>query len=532
MFQALYRKWRPLVFSDVVGQRHITDTIKSQLQSGRLSHAYLFTGTRGTGKTTCAKILARAVNCEHPVGGDPCNECPSCRGILSGSVLDVLELDAASNNKVENIRDIIDEVSYTPAEVKKRVYIIDEVHMLSNSAFNALLKTLEEPPEHVLFILATTEVHKVLPTILSRCQRFDFRRIRPEDIAARLKEVAFGEEIALSDEAALMIARLGDGSMRDALSILERCAAGGENITPDLVTACMGISGRETVMQLLSAAAAFDLTRALNLFAECYQAGRDLYSLLDEIVSLLRDLLILKTAQDDPFALIDAGSSREALRALAQAIDTHRLLYMLGIMQETMGRLSRVSVRRIDAELCLIRLCSAPTAVSPVQAGNAAPPAAPSAGTSESTSAKPPAQNEGFDIAPPVSDEDAPPPKAGEEASSNEPPSAPPAASSHWPELVAALADKLPRSAYSNLKLCTGVFEASSLCIYADAVAKMLLDRPAVREAIRAAAKAITGADVRITFADKSARAQENDKLSDLAAIAQKLNIPVSVDEP
>ncbi len=532
MFQALYRKWRPLVFSDVVGQRHITDTIKGQLQSGRLSHAYLFTGTRGTGKTTCAKILARAVNCEHPVGGDPCNECPSCRGILSGSVLDVLELDAASNNKVENIRDIIDEVSYTPAEVKKRVYIIDEVHMLSNSAFNALLKTLEEPPEHVLFILATTEVHKVLPTILSRCQRFDFRRIRPEDIAARLKEVAFGEKIALSDEAALMIARLGDGSMRDALSILDRCAAGGESVTPDIVTACMGISGRETVGRLLSAAAAYDLTGALNLFAECYQAGRDLYSLLDEIVSLLRDLLILKTAREDPFSLIDAGSSREALRALAQALDEGRLIYMLGVMQEAMGRLSRVNVRRIDAELCLIRLCSAP-AVTVSAARPAVSSAAPAGAQGASAPARTAVQDAPFDVdPPPISDDDAPPPKPGEEPPAKKAAPAPPAASPHWPELIEALADKLPRSAYSNIKLCTGVFDASTLRIYADAVAKMLLDRPAVKETIRAAAKAVTGSDVNIVFAEKSAAANPNDKLNDLAAIAQKLNIPVSVDEP
>ena len=227
MYQALYRKWRPQTFADVIGQQHVTDTLRAQLQSGRLSHAYLFTGTRGTGKTTCAKILARAVNCEHPVNGDPCNECAACRGILDGSVLDVTEIDAASNNGVDNIRDLRDETRYTPAQVKKRVFIIDEVHMLSTGAFNALLKTLEEPPEHVLFILATTELHKVPATILSRCQRFDFRRIGAEDIARRLLDVAAGEGIELTEGAARLIARLADGAMRDALSMLDRAAAAG-----------------------------------------------------------------------------------------------------------------------------------------------------------------------------------------------------------------------------------------------------------------------------------------------------------------
>ena len=219
MYQALYRKWRPQTFADVIGQQHVTDTLRAQLQSGRLSHAYLFTGTRGTGKTTCAKILARAVNCEHPGNGDPCNECAACRGILDGSVLDVTEIDAASNNGVDNIRDLRDETRYTPAQVKKRVFIIDEVHMLSIGAFNALLKTLEEPPEHVLFILATTELHKVPATILSRCQRFDFRRIGAEDIARRLLDVAAGEGIELTEGAARLIARLADGAMRDALLV-------------------------------------------------------------------------------------------------------------------------------------------------------------------------------------------------------------------------------------------------------------------------------------------------------------------------
>ena len=231
MYQVLYRKWRPQVFTDVYGQEHITKTLMNAVDTGRVSHAYLFTGSRGTGKTTCAKILAKAVNCEHPVNGNPCNECASCRGIDDGSVVDVVEIDAASNNGVDNIRDLREETNYMPSSVKYRVYIIDEVHMLSTGAFNALLKTLEEPPEHVKFILATTEVHKLPSTILSRCQRFDFKRISPEDISSRLKYVAKQENIDLTDEGAMLIARVSDGGMRDALSLLDRCASYGKKIT-------------------------------------------------------------------------------------------------------------------------------------------------------------------------------------------------------------------------------------------------------------------------------------------------------------
>ena len=227
MYQALYRKWRPKVFSDVIGQEHITETLKKQVAEGRTSHAYLFTGTRGTGKTTCAKILAKAVNCEHPVDGDPCCQCPSCLGLESGSFLDVLELDAASNNGVDQVRALRDEAIYAPANVKKRVYIVDEVHMLSTAAFNALLKILEEPPAHLMFILATTELHKVPATILSRCQRYSFKRILPADIARRLTYVARQEHIDLTPDGAELLSRLADGALRDGLSLLDQCAAAG-----------------------------------------------------------------------------------------------------------------------------------------------------------------------------------------------------------------------------------------------------------------------------------------------------------------
>lgn len=250
MYRVLYRKWRPQTFEEVYGQPHITATLKNELVSGRVAHAYLFTGSRGTGKTTCAKILSKAVNCLSPHDGDPCNECEICRGIDNGSVLDVIEIDAASNNGVDNIRDLRDEANFTPVKAKYRVYIIDEVHMLSTGAFNALLKILEEPPEHVIFILATTEVHKLPATILSRCQRFDFKRITPEDICARLQYVAEHENITLDEDAAALIAKVADGALRDALSLLDRCCAVDEHITSEVVTKSAGLAGRDYLMRL------------------------------------------------------------------------------------------------------------------------------------------------------------------------------------------------------------------------------------------------------------------------------------------
>ena len=252
MYQALYRKWRSRTFDQVVGQEHVTQTLKRQVETGRLSHAYLFTGTRGTGKTSCAKLLARAVNCEHPVEGSPCNACPACLGIENGSILDVLELDAASNNRVDDIRAILDEAVYTPAAVKKRVYIIDEVHMLSTQAFNALLQILEEPPEHLMFILATTEIHKVPATIKSRCQQFSFKRIRAEDIAAHLLRVSGEEGFALTEGGAALIARLSDGGMRDALSLLDQCSGGGaETVDEKRVYTCLGLAGNVETAALM-----------------------------------------------------------------------------------------------------------------------------------------------------------------------------------------------------------------------------------------------------------------------------------------
>ena len=296
-YQAIYRKWRPLVFEDIVGQMHITTTLKNQIINGRISHAYLFCGTRGTGKTTAAKVFARAVNCLNPHDGSPCNECAICRGILDGSIMDVSEIDAASNNGVENIREIREDVNYVATQAKYRVYIIDEVHMLSQGAFNALLKTLEEPPPHVIFILATTEVHKVPETILSRCQRFDFKRIRPSDIVLRMKEIAMGDGLTISDDALHLLARLAEGSMRDGLSILERCvSACGTTLTYENITAVLGIVQRDLVLSITDAIASGDAGNALAAIDRLVTEGKDLNTFCDTLLSHMRDLLVIKVA--------------------------------------------------------------------------------------------------------------------------------------------------------------------------------------------------------------------------------------------
>ena len=358
MYQALYRKYRPQTFDDVVGQQAVTQTLKTQLIKNQLSHAYLFTGSRGTGKTSCAKILAKAVNCEAPQDGNPCNCCPSCRAIDSGSCMDVLEIDAASNNGVDNVRDLRDGAVYTPSQVKMRVYIIDEVHMLSISAFNALLKIIEEPPAHLLFILATTELHKVPATILSRCQRFSFRRISQEDIAARLQYAAYQENIDLDDSAARVLARMADGGMRDGLSLLDQCAsATAGELTAERVYQCLGIAGEQKAAQMLGHIARHETKEALVLFNRLYADGKDLSALLDELACLCRDLLVLKTAPDAGLSMLSGVATDQEARTLAGAVSHGELVRMMNLLQQTMTGFTRSASRRVDAELCILNMC-------------------------------------------------------------------------------------------------------------------------------------------------------------------------------
>ena len=357
MYQALYRKWRPRTFDEVVGQEHITETLKRQVAAGRLSHAYLFTGTRGTGKTTCAKILARAVNCQHPVDGNPCNACPACLGIENGSILDVVELDAASNNGVDQIRALRDEAAYTPAAVRKRVYIVDEVHMLSTAAFNALLKILEEPPAHLMFILATTELHKVPATIKSRCQQFAFKSISPKALSDRLRYVATEEGIPLTSSAADLLSRLADGGLRDGLSLLDQCSGTDGELTEERVLEVLGLTGSRRTAQLLDCVAREDTSAALTILGELYQDGKDMGALLGELASLVRDLLVRKTAPEGGRGLLTGGYEEKTLRALEERFTAAELVQMMLLLQTAQADLYRSSSRRVDAELCLIRLC-------------------------------------------------------------------------------------------------------------------------------------------------------------------------------
>ncbi len=357
LYRALYRKWRPQVFSDVSGQNHITETLMNEISTGRLSHAYLFTGSRGTGKTTCAKILAKAVNCLDPQNGSPCNECRICKGIDDGSILDVTEIDAASNNSVDNIRDLRDEVNFTPAAAKYRVYIIDEVHMLSTGAFNALLKTLEEPPEHVLFILATTEVQKLPATILSRCQRFDFRRIPPEDIASRLMTVAENENLQLSNDAALLIARVSDGALRDALSILDQCAGYNEPITVNTVGNAAGLLGKDYLFEISDALLNQDSPAVLNIIDRLHSSSCDMERLMSELVNHFRNIMMAKTTRNPEKFIVSTPDELKRYKENAEKMTYGTILHIMETLCREASQLKYSSHQRAQTETTLIRLC-------------------------------------------------------------------------------------------------------------------------------------------------------------------------------
>jgi len=363
LYQALYRKWRPKTFDEVVGQEHITEILKKQVLTNRPSHAYLFTGTRGTGKTTCAKLLAKAVNCLNPVGGSPCGECDICRGIDSGAILDVTEMDAASNNGVDDVRAIRDEAVYAPVAARYRVYIIDEVHMLSRQAFNALLKIMEEPPEHLIFILATTELYKVPATILSRCQRYSFRRVPPELIKNRLLQVAEAEGMTLTEEAAALLSRLADGALRDALSLLDQCSGG--EVDRARVISAIGLAENDEIGRMLDSLLRGDADTALAIMDELYRGGKDVSGVLEQLAALCRDILLGRVAPRNGPALMSGGYSAETVTRLSDAAETGFLLRALEAVQEASGKLERGGDRRLTAELCLLSLAAPELSAAP-----------------------------------------------------------------------------------------------------------------------------------------------------------------------
>ena len=356
-YQALYRKYRPQTFSDVVGQEHITTVLKNELRDGTTVHAYLFTGTRGTGKTTCAKILANAVNCLDSKDGDPCLECESCKSCLNGENTDIVEIDAASNNGVDNIRELREIIGFAPAQSKYRVYIIDEVHMLSTGAFNALLKTLEEPPEHVIFILATTEVHKLPATILSRCQRFDFRRIDSQKICERLQYIASLEGLTLTDDAATLIAAAADGGMRDALSILDLCASSSKSIDESVVENVCAMAGDEYLIELCDCIKALDTQKALLMIDRLHNSSVDMSRLLNELISHYRDLMIIKTVHSDKKPIVCSAARLSALEKQAEKFDIKEIIYTLNVLQNATA-LMKTGDCRCEMEMTVVKLCN------------------------------------------------------------------------------------------------------------------------------------------------------------------------------
>ena len=566
MYQALYRKWRPRTFDDVVGQEHITETLKRQAASDRLSHAYLFTGTRGTGKTTCAKILARAVNCENSQDGNPCNACPACLGIENGSILDVLELDAASNNGVDQVRALRDEAVYTPAAVRMRVYIVDEVHMLSTAAFNALLKILEEPPPHLLFILATTELHKVPATIKSRCQQFAFKRILPIQIAQRLEYVSGQENIPLTQSGAALLARLADGGMRDALSLLDQCADGRNTLDEQAILDTLGLAGNIEIAALLEKLAARDTAGALDTLARLYGSGKDVGTVLGELSSLARDLLLRKTAPQGGAALLTGGYDETTLRRLGGQLSAQRLLLMLTQLQSAAASLSRSANRRTDAELCLIRLSdegldesfaglSARIARLEERMAQGIPAVTASAPQAVGPSVK--TKHPQADDLPPWEEErpplpDEPPPEEPDylldepalpvrSETTKAPPAPAPAApaaqtggdSAFWPSFAAGLRGKVSPAVMpylNNPAKVTGTWKNGQLTLWVDSeLTRTMLNKPSVLEKLARAAADSFGGEPRVSVVTGTpppaelgqatpAPAAERDPLDDLAA--------------
>ena len=358
MYQALYRKYRPKTFEDVVGQAHITRTLQNEVKTGKIAHAYLFTGSRGTGKTTCSKILAKAVNCPHTRDGNPCGECEICLGIDDGTVMDVLEIDAASNNGVDNIRQLREDAYFAPGQAKYRVYIIDETHMLSPGAFNALLKIMEEPPPHVLFILATTEAHKVPATILSRCQRFDFRRIGSEDIAEYLEKISLNEGVVLEHSAGLLIGKLADGGMRDAISLFDLCISHGGAVTAEVVAQAAGMAGSGHLLTLAKAFAQKDTAFALEQIGALHEKSMDMDRLCSGLVAFHRDLMILKTVEKPERFIVALPEEMEEMKPLAQFLTLSQILYTLSVLQEAQNRMSRTANRRTELEMSVVRICN------------------------------------------------------------------------------------------------------------------------------------------------------------------------------
>lgn len=540
VYQALYRKYRPQTFDDVVGQMAVTQTLKTQLTTDKMSHAYLFTGSRGTGKTSCAKILAKAVNCLHPENGNPCNRCSACRSIDDGSCMDVLEIDAASNNGVDNVRDLRDDAIYTPSQVKKRVYIIDEVHMLSISAFNALLKIIEEPPEHLLFILATTELHKVPATILSRCQRFSFRRISQEDIAARLQFVAYQENIDMDEGAARVLARLADGGMRDGLSLLDQVASAttGE-LTSERVYACLGIAGEQRCGELMGYIADHDSKKTLELFNRLYTEGKDLSAMLDELACMTRDLLMMKTAPGTGITMLSGVATDQEVSALTDRFSTGELVRMMTELQQTMTSFTRSASRRLDAELCLMNLCQPELSLDAESLNARLTRLEEQIKTGSFTvkQAAAPVREEPDEERPPLPDDADAPPASEEPQTIKAPKQDVQAPAGFWTDLMTASRKELkpPASGFfvaaQNSPL-RGALKGDVLELRCqNTFVAEAVNRPDILEVVARKAAALLGRPVRIQVVDMSAKPTGNPKMQQLLNFGRAHSDIVNIKE-
>lgn len=533
MYQVLYRKWRPRTFADVYGQPTVTTALKNELKTGRLAHAYLFTGSRGTGKTSCAKILAKAVNCLSPVDGDPCNQCAICQAIDSGATMDVMEIDAAANNGVDNIRELREEVGFTPAMAKYRVYIIDEVHELSPSAFNALLKTLEEPPAHVIFILATTEVHKLPATILSRCQRFDFGRIPPEDIAARIGHIAGQEGFTVTEDAALLIARLADGALRDALSLLDQCLSRSREIDAAVVAEATGMAGRDHLYALAEAIRSHDSGGALALIDRLHNASKDMERLCAEMIDFFRNLMILKSVPVPGELIIATPAEIARLSEEATRWELTAVLHILTGLQQTLDRIRGGVSRRVEMEMALLRLCDpaldtgaesllrrVKVLEDALRSGAVAVPATPAASTpmtEPAPAAKPTPATRAEEPVPSPAEEPVP--------AMPEPPPAPAAAEEPFPAWADVL-DNLRQNcpplfgvlADSKALLCPA--ENRLLIATDNALFRELVKAPDNKKALIAAIRAVTGQNYRVGIRKATPAPTAND--DPLAAFIQE----------
>ncbi len=547
MYRAFYRKYRPSTFTSVVGQEHITKTLENAVKSGKTSHAYLFTGSRGTGKTSCAKILSKAVNCLNPIDGNPCNECEICRGIDNGSILDIIEIDAASNNGVDNIRDLREEANFTPANAKYRVYIIDEVHMLSIGAFNALLKTLEEPPAHVIFILATTEVHKLPSTILSRCQRFDFKRIESEAIAERLKEVATKENLTLADDGAMLIARIADGAMRDALSLLDRCSSVEGVIDSTAVAKSAGLAGREYIFDLCDSIIQKNPAKALEIVDKLYNDSCDMERLITELTSHFRNLMVSKAVKNFESMIICSQGEIDIIRQQSEKTTLATIMSCIDILTASASTMKQGANRRTSAELCIIRLCtpSLDTDVnailrrlseleSAIKSGNIQVKAEPvSAPVKEepreevkAQEAKPepkpePVKEEPKPVAPPVKEEKVQP--AVQSTGT--------VAFDRWPEVL----DKLYENDKSLIVMLSGssafVHQDKYLLIKGSPVLEMYLKTGEYSKIIKQAVALVTGKNYTLAVYNNKQEEAPKNPLSDLVSKAKQLGVNIEEDK-